>query len=69
MPSRLYRYRPCNESNEDALKQQIDSFEQDKIYLTTADRLNGISGFWQDEEVVMLPEIVVDLGAVHHYPN
>lgn len=40
MPFSLYRYRPCNENDKEALERQIAAFKEDKIYAVTADKFN-----------------------------
>lgn len=40
MPSSLFRYRPCDESNAEILNMQIDAFRDDNIYAVTADKFN-----------------------------
>ena len=40
MPKRLFRYRPCDESQPVKIEMQFDAFEKDNIYAVTADKFN-----------------------------
>ena len=40
MPQSLFRYRPCDTTNEIVLERQIEAFKNDKVFAVTADKFN-----------------------------